>query len=516
MPDLYNISPEEKLQYIKKMYHNPDIFARTIYPHLVYDEPAIYHHKFFSALYKSPKRLACIVPRGSSKTTVMGTIGSAYDVAFDRETFVIMIKKTYDQAFWDLDNIRAAIIHNDLFKFFFGKFHVERNARDTIIVINPVTRHRTTFVSLGAEQDVRGRLSRNMRISKLLLDDIESEKNTDTAAQRDKVKRHIYSNAMPGLDPHTGKVWGIGTIVHYDSWLNSLLEDWRKGDKSWHMLFAQARDEDGNPTWPSRFSDDRLKEIESEYAKRGMLSSYFMEYMNVPIADTERDFTPELINKHFHDKQYVNDPQYGHILVDPNDEKYKEPCNLFLGVDPSTGLSRDFSGFSVVAVVPSGIAYTLESYKKKLKQFELMDEIWEINKRYSWGIKQNIVEEQAAFKWLREAYNMKCKVNNRWIPWTGMAAKLGTGDKEGEGKQRIRALSYRFVGDALYIKKNHIDLIEELLTFPKGKSDDIADSLAYATHPDWIYTPTKIEIVKRRIRKKAKQGYCWMTGGKLQ
>lgn len=515
MPDIYTIPQENKVKHIKQMFHNPELFARTLYKNIVYDKPAIYHYKYWEAIYKQPRKLAVIVPRGSAKTSCIGTIGTAYDVAFDREPFILMIKRTYDQAFWDLDNIKAAILWNDMFHFYFFTPIVERNAKDTLIIINPYTRHRTTIVCLGSEQEVRGRLTRNQRISKMLLDDVESEKNTDTAMQRDKIKRHIYSNAMPGIDPRNGKTWAVGTIVHYDSWLNSILGAWRKGDKSWYMIFAQARNEDGNPTWPSRFGDDRLKEIEDEYAKRGMHSSYYMEYMNIPIAESERDFSPELINSHFHNKKLELHPQMGYVLTEEGGEA--EPCNLFLGVDPSTGLGRDFTGFALVAITPDSTAYVLEAYRKKLKQFAIVDEIWEINARHNFNIKGNIIEEQSAFKWLREAYNIKCKASNRWLVWQGVSARMGTGDsKESEGKQRIRALSYRLVSDSLYLRKNHIDLLEELMTFPKGRSDDIADAVAYATDPNYTYAPSKAQVVVKKVRRRVKEGFDWMTGAAYQ
>jgi len=510
--DFYTLPPDKKQEYIKKMRKDPALYAKIIHRNLVYDQPmANCHHKLYKAIYERPKRLAAILPRGWSKTTILSTIGCSYDLAYDLETFIVMIKKTYDQAMWDLDNIRSAVIYNDRFEYFFGKFHIEKLTRDRMVLCRQDTKHRTTIVSLGSEQDVRGRLSKNQRISKLLLDDIESEKNTNTEFQRAQIKKHVYSNAMPGLEPRKGKVWAIGTIVHYDSWLCNLLENWRKGDKTWDIIFEQARDKEGNSTFPSRFSNEKLDELEKEYAKIGVSSLFYQEYMNIPIADSDRDFPSGLINSHAIEYEYYYENNNHYIKLGGE----KILGNLFMGIDPSTGMGKDFTGFCIVLISKENRAYVLQAYRKKLRQFEIMDEVWQLSEFYHHGFSNIIAEEVAAFKWLREAYDICCRKYNRWLPWDGCKADMGTGESEGQGKRRIKSLAYRFRADALWLHKNQIDLIEELLNHPKAAFNDIADALAYATHPDYTYPPSTIKVLTNKIKSKfnkRKTGIDWMTG----
>ncbi len=512
--EITGLTEDKRQEYIKVMYHNPYLFAKVLYPSIIYAEPASYHKDLYNIIYRQPSKAVAVLPRGSGKTSILSTIGTAYDIAFSRETFILLMKKTYDQAYWDLDNIRGAVLYTENFKRFFGDVRVERDARDTIIFINPYTNKRTTIVALGSEQDARGRLTRNNRFSKVIFDDVESDKNTETAYQRYMLKKHIYANTMPGLDPVKGKVWAVGTIVHYDSWLMSLVKTGK--EQGWDVVFAKARDDEGNPTYPSRFDDDKLKGIEQEYRARGLYHLYMMEYMNTPVSMEEQEFTEELLNSVTID--YSLKYNSGHYFISIGDDV--KPVNLFLGVDPSSGGGRDFTGFSLVAVDSKNIMYVIESYHKKLKQNDIVNEVIDKYNSYNKSITRILIEQAAAFRWLLDSFEIIRKKDGTFLPVSGVTALRGSGGTTSEGqkygKGRIRALALKMHSGVLFIKPDLKELITELRDFPKGINDDVADSLAIAIDKRYIYPASShIQLTESKYRNKKKR-YSWLTGAPMR
>lgn len=107
--------------------------------------------------------------------------------------------------------------------------------------------------AIGSGKKVRGRRHRNWRPDLIVLDDIENDENVNTPEQRRKLKNWFDKAVSKAGDTYTDIMY-IGTILHYDSLLNNVLQNpryktkkYRAGDASygWSLLdFMQGEYDD--------------------------------------------------------------------------------------------------------------------------------------------------------------------------------------------------------------------------------------------------------------------------------
>ena len=145
---------------------------------------------------------------------------------------------------------------------------------------------------------------------------------------------------------------------------------------------------------------------------------------------------------------------------------------ISVGVDPATGKSHgDYSAIVVVGKDPRGVIYTLYTYVKKVSPQRFMEEIIEINNIYRPKV---IVFEEVAFQEVYKKLIME-EASKRGIhlPIKGIKPK---GSKE----LRASRLSPLIENGLIKLRENQKELIEQLLSFPKGAHDDAVDALVYA------------------------------------
>ena len=83
------------------------------------------------------------------------------------------------------------------------------------------------MIAKGASQRLRGKKQLSTRYTGIILDDFESELNTKTPERREEIKKWIVSTVYPALEESPGRegwIWLAGTIVHYDSFLQMIVD----------------------------------------------------------------------------------------------------------------------------------------------------------------------------------------------------------------------------------------------------------------------------------------------------
>lgn len=487
------------------------LFGEVVCSELTSDSTECVLHRDIARFHHDKPKLGAIVsPRGHGKTTWASTIATVHDVAYDRETVIIIIKKTFQQAVTDLQNIVNFIKYSPKFKLFFGRssfeFLIDRQER--VYIRNRITGHKTWIEAKGAGQSIRGIVVEGNRPSKFLLDDFEDENNTATDEQRNKVREWMAAQVMPSLDPHSGHILAIGTIVHYDSWLNNRWEGCQAAradgkEYSWKMIFHQMI-EDGKPIWPERFTPEYIDQLRFSYEELGRIDMFYQEYMNVPFNPEDADFKREYIT--YYKGMLIYDPKLGHILE--IGEK-RILVDVVVGVDPSSGTSGDYTGIAIVATDTENNRYLIQADRFMLKPDELKERIFEIYDRYKPRL---IVIEEVAMQvimtyWLRSEMRRR----NKFLPLRG--EKVSTRQTK-EDKLR-NALQPIYASGVMHHLRGQIALEEELFTFPKGKHDDILDAL-YLACKYARKSYRNLEDVMRKASKKTREIVDWMTGATVE
>lgn len=486
---------------------NPELFGSIVLPQLTRDKSqCILHKDIYQALMDRPRQMAIIAPRGHSKTSIASTIGTVFDIAYDREDVIILIKKTFPQAVTDLKAITDNVKFNDLFKLFFGnrEFLIDRQER--VFIRNPYTGHKTYIEVKGSNQPVRGaRSPEGKRPTKVLMDDFEDEKNVLTEDQREKLKQYVAGQIIPAMEPSRSSIIAIGTIVHYDSWLNNLWERYQEAKKqerlfSWEVIFHQMI-EDGEPIWPERFTPEFIEQLRQTYEDDGRINDYYQEYFNIPFNVEDADFKRSYIR---YWTGYVEHNEQEHLIhIMDGDSEVIKPCDFIVAIDPSSGTSGDYTGIAGIAVTSDGKRYVEIAERKMIKPDALKEHIFEIWLKYKPRL---IILEEVAMQvilgyWLREEMLKR----NIFIPIKGekVSTKTTKEDKLRQGLQPIYSTG------AVYHKKHHVALEEELFTFPKQRHDDVMDAEYMAMK--YTYKPESDTIIKK-VNKRVHNAYDWLTG----
>jgi len=175
-------------------------------------------------------------------------------------------------------------------------------------------------------------------------------------------------------------------------------------------------------------------------------------------------------------------------------------CNITLAIDPSSGIGRDYCGITVCAVDHEKRIFVLEAYRKKLNHTALLNLIFDYQDKYK-NLKTGI--ETAAMQiMLKHSLHEEMQRREKYF----YVKEFDTTSVKRK-EDRIRALTYPIEMGQIYFLPEQADAIDELLRFPRGSFDDIADSLAYQLElwstPELYESdeppPNSLEMVRRQI-----------------
>ena len=260
---------------------------------------------------------------------------------------------------------------------------------------------------------------------------------------------------LPMLEPD-GELIFNGTRWHFADLASLLLED-----KKFAKLIKAAEDEKGNLWFPQRLSRQWLDE------QRNSLGSYLYSclYLNNPIDDEKADFKKSWL-KYYQDQELEKQQILNFITIDLAFSKKD---------------TADYLGIIVNSVDTNNNWYIRQALKLRINPAELIDRIFELyqmwrpvkigmeKEKYSLVIKHFLDEEMRKRNIFPPIEELKVKITNK--------------------EMRIRGLVPRFERGTIYLKEEMIDLVDELLRFPKAVTDDLSDALSFQL--DIAYAPFK-------------------------
>lgn len=134
--------------------------------------------------------------------------------------------------------------------------------------------------ALGAEQQIRGMNVHKLRPQYVGCDDIEDDTAVKTKEGYQKFKAWFDNTFMRAVSRQEGlnKVSQIGNLIGLETLLNDNIND-----PDWRALRLGVVRKSGKPLWPSRFSLASIKKELEAAKRRGQLSAWFGEMMNMPL-----------------------------------------------------------------------------------------------------------------------------------------------------------------------------------------------------------------------------------------
>jgi predicted phage terminase large subunit-like protein len=216
---------------------------------------------------------------------------------------------------------------------------------------------------------------------------------------------------------------------------------------SWRWVYKRAIQDDGSLLFPERLSKDFL-----DNARRTMGSYLFAnQYQNEIIPDEEKNFKAQWL------RVYRTIP---------------EVTNRFAFIDPAIGQEKhhDYTAICVVDVDLDGHWYLRLANRYRLTPSQIVNKMFELHAQFN--LKGMGVEQVAYQEALLYMVAEEMKKRQKTIPVTGI-----TRSKTSKNT-RILALVPRFEWGRISISQGMVDFEDEYNSFPRGRHDDIMDSLA--------------------------------------
>jgi predicted phage terminase large subunit-like protein len=231
----------------------------------------------------------------------------------------------------------------------------------------------------------------------------------------------------------------------------------------WAVVYEKAIRPDGSLYFPNRLTRQILEE------KRREQGSYIFanQYLNECIPDDARQFLSNWF------KYYTELPDI---------------INTFVFCDPAISQENDadHTAIVVVSVDIFGNYFVRAANRYRLTPTEIIKKIFEVNDFF----KPNAIgiEDVAYQKALLYLIHEEMVRENKLIPIKGIRP-----DSHESKTNRILSLVPRIEWGKVYFNQGLTDLEDELLTFPRGKHDDLIDALAYIQQIAFL--PTKGEPI---------------------
>ena len=483
--------------------------------------PAPYHYELSNLLLDSNKKRCCIIlPRGHSKST-LAKAALMYHLYFNPEgknEFIAWVAEEQSQAIDHIKYIQNHIEINPALNYYFGDIKGSKWTEKEF-----TTSKGDRIIGKGTSQRLRGRSQLGLRYTKIILDDFESELNTKTPDRRREIKEWVMSTVEPALENsagNEGSVWLIGTIVHFDSFLQSIYDGYveARRDKrryAWNVMYHKAVREDGSVLWPSYFSKSKLQDIRRRFEDVGLVHKFAQEYLNEARDLANAKFKTDRLE--FYDHEFVSKNNFAYVI----NSKEAIPINVYIGVDLAYEANEgsDYQVIMVIGIDSDKNFYVIDYMREHIPLYEMPEKILEYAKDYS-PVKRANVEHVGAQGIIKDAVNKMANNERKLAPGIALGVRPPTKIKK---EDRLESLLCPIVNRRrLFIKRKHTELVDEMFQFPKGRNDDVMDGLWYAINNARPPFSRKFdaEEFEERIEKKEKNSVkkkvvSWMTGQRI-
>lgn len=398
-------------------------------------------------LRKPSKFKMFLVPRDHLKSSIITKGGSMMRMLKNPNIRILIANNTWDNARRFLSSIQANLLPGNILPQYFGRFDGGMWNQDTITIAQrTMILDAPTISTTGLEKE-----QTSQHYDLIIADDLVSRENVQTSEQRSKVKDYINS-LMALLEPE-GELWIVGTRWSMDDAYGDLIEEgiWDVFQRS-----CYADEDKTRPIFPEKFTMEKLQFMRKKVGP----TLFSCWYLNDPISEEAADFKKEWI------KYY--------------DPGTPQPRSLYLTIDPAHSLSRDadYSAFVVAGMYSNRKIRVVDFVRRRVIPSDLVDIVFELVKK--WKLHRVGIETFAFQKTLKYEIQRKQRETGIFFSIDELGKnRSGRGELTLSKEARIRRLQPYFEQGLIEIRSDMHDLVDELLSFPRGKRDDLIDALAY-------------------------------------
>lgn len=414
-------------------------------------------------------RKGIILPRGWLKSTICSIAYPMWLSIRNPEIRVLLVQNSSTNACKKLSVVRSQWEQNDLLRSMYpellpGKSNVWK--ADALCLTRKKSLPEATYEAAGTSTRVVSRHYEVIIEDDTVAPDYDELGQESLAPTHEDVEKAIgwhRTNVLPLMNNPDKDI----SLVVGTRWYDQDLLRWIMDNEPQYKFVTRAcrENEEGKPdykgvvTYPERFGEKTLKELENA------LGSYMFGclYMNTPIRSEDMAFKPQWFT-------YYDTPPVASKMA------------IYTTVDPATDPKLSKSGSTDYSVVMTcgkdlvtGHVYVLDYFHKQCNPGELAEAIFQHVARWKPIIVgyEDVAYQRSIEYWLKEMMRQE----NLFFILEPLNLSRGRNAKE----HRISGLQPLFQSGTVLLKTHMKELVSELLKFPLGAHDDLADALSMQT-----------------------------------
>lgn len=436
------------------------------------------------------KRIAWSVPRGHAKSAYLSNMFPVHQIVFGLRRYIIIVSETLSMSRKFVEWVNDQLKFNEKLKADFGQLvGTDRDLKDNADAFETNTGTYVQASSMGGQ--LRGSRYKSYRPDLIILDDLESSKNTNTLELRTKNADWFNKVVMPMGDPRRTAIIYMGTLVHATGLLPAVLKRADFDGKIFSAIVSEPERQDlweefeaiyRNQENPNRmeeaeeFYQDNLEEMDKGVSTLWNDRFPYYKLMMEKVNIGSRAFGSEFLNKPIDDETAIFKSHY-FLYYDDKDlfDQHNRPLPLdvfgFWDIAIGKNANSDYNAIITLGRDRrTGVIYVLDAFARKIPMHEALRVAEQKVSEYGhkiFGV-ETVQAQYDMFRQLRE------NATKRGLYKTRFKAVNPRGKKE----ERIMQLEPLFENGTIRMKRSQRLLIEQLQQFLNHDNDDLPDALA--------------------------------------
>ena len=374
-----------------------EFFGRAYFSEYASLPPCQFHHEQYAEMrwiedHGGGTTEIIAAPRESAKSTSWNTIYTANNAAYGKKHYIVLVSDSSDQAVDDLKQVKTALEENEYILEDFGSLKGKETWKTDAIL----TKNDVLICAKGSGKKIRGIKHKQYRPDLIILDDVENDENVRSPDQR-KYLMNWFNKVVMNAGSKNTDVVVIGTILHYDSLLNNLLQ--KPGYRT-RKYQAVIKDSDSPlwDEWATLYKDlTKSKVLDPKTGEAGNIKEAreFFEANREEMTAGVEVIWPEAKDLYYYKRKYIDlgpaayNSEYQNEPIDPDsswvtfdDFQYYDDLPTLTVVkgalDPSMGKNEksDLSSICSVGRDVNGYLYVVESDAKRRTPDEQINDLF--------------------------------------------------------------------------------------------------------------------------------------------
>lgn len=438
---------------------------------------------------KPTKKICWSVPRGHAKSGYMSNVFPVHQITFSKRHYILIVSETGGMSRAFVEWVGDQLKYNRKLREDFGevlspnKMKNEQDNQDGFLTHTGI---KVQASSIGSQ--LRGSRNGAYRPDLVILDDLESSKNTNTKELREKNLHWFNSVIMPIGDITRTSFVYMGTLVHGQGLLPHVLQ---RSDFDGRIYSAIVSEPERKDLW--EHIDELLHDVENpnreeeadmfyyankEEMDKGALTLWnerftYYELMKIKVNVGSKAFASEYLNKPSDDDSCIFKRDYFIYYDEHRIDLNKLEIYSFWDIAIGKNSRSDYNAIVTIGRDRiTGVIYVLDAWAEKIPMHKALD--MAERKIRQWNPKIFGVETVQA------QYDMYRQLRERLMKAGIYSTRLMAVNPKGKKEDRIEQLEPLVEGGYLRFNKGQRMLLEQMELFPAHDNDDLPDSLASA------------------------------------